>query len=322
MSVLQGSDVREAFRFMPSSTPEEVRATYAVTPARYFRWKNAVDRAVAALLLVPGLPIIGLLVLLVRLTSRGPGLYRQLRVGKDGRLFHMYKIRTMGCDAEASTGPVWTTRNDPRVTRVGRVLRKLHLDEFPQLLNVVKGEMALVGPRPERPEFVRVLGRQIPAYMNRLAVRPGITGLAQINLPPDSDVTSVHRKVILDLEYIERAGLFIDARMFLCTFVRLLGIPGELVMRMFALRRVVPQIDGSPLAARDDASPEPSAANATPDSIVARPGKPAASGDGNGQPEDAAGSGRSEGAARSGQPDDAPGNGQPRRHGQARPKPR
>ena len=129
--------------------------------------------------------------LLVRLTSRGPGIYKQARVGKDGRKFMMYKIRTMRQDAEAASGPMWTQAHDPRVTFLGRVLRKLHLDELPQLFNVLKGEMSLVGPRPERPEFVRVLAEAIPGYRNRLAVRPGVTGLAQVNLPPDTDIASV-----------------------------------------------------------------------------------------------------------------------------------
>ena len=166
-----------------------------ITPARYFRWKGPFDRAAAAALLVPGLPLIALLVALVRLTSKGPGIYRQARVGKDGRRFMMYKIRTMRHDAEAGTGAVWTQTQDPRVTAVGKVFRNLHLDELPQLFNVLRGEMSLVGPRPERPEFVRVLAEAVPGYRNRLAVRPGITGLAQINLPPDTDIISVQPQI-------------------------------------------------------------------------------------------------------------------------------
>ena len=173
------------------------------------------------MLLVPGLPVIALLVLLVRLTSRGPGIYKQARVGKDGRKFMMYKIRTMRQDAEAATGPVWTQAHDPRVTLLGKVLRKLHLDELPQLFNVLKGEMSLVGPRPERPEFVRVLAEAIPGYRNRLAVRPGVTGLAQINLPPDTDLASVQRKLVLDCEYIERGGPAAGSSPMLCTFLRI-----------------------------------------------------------------------------------------------------
>ncbi len=112
------------------------------------------DRLIASILLVSGLPLIGLLALLVRATSRGPGLIRQKRVGQGGKVFTLYKIRTMFADAEARTGAVWSRPGDPRVTAVGRILRRLHLDEFPQLFNVLKGEMSLVGPRPECPEFI------------------------------------------------------------------------------------------------------------------------------------------------------------------------
>jgi hypothetical protein len=151
----------------------------------------------------------------------------------------MYKIRTMRNDAEAATGPVWARAGDPRVTPLGRVLRKLHLDEFPQLFNVLRGEMALIGPRPERPEFSQHLTLKIPHYQERLTVLPGITGLAQINLPPDTDLDSVRRKLTLDLEYIATARFLLDLRMFMCTAVRLVGIHGELAMRMFALKRNV-----------------------------------------------------------------------------------
>ena len=125
--------------------------------APYFAWKGILDRLVAAILLIPGLPMMAALVLLVRLTSRGPGVYSQKRVGKDGTVYTMYKLRSMRVDAESRTGPVWSpTGSDSRVTRVGYWLRKLHLDELPQLFNVLRGEMSLMGPRPERPEFVQI----------------------------------------------------------------------------------------------------------------------------------------------------------------------
>lgn len=205
----------------------------------YFRWRRVMDRAVAVLLLVPGLPIIGCLILLVRLASPGAGIFRQERVGQGGKNFTMYKLRTMGPNAEAGTGPVWCRPSDPRITGLGRILRKLHLDEIPQLFNVVKGEMLLIGPRPERPEFVAVLAEQIPGYRQRLLVPPGITGLAQVNLPPDTDLESVRRKLVLDLEYIATAGPLLDFRMFLCTSLRLVGIPGNTAMRLFRLQRPV-----------------------------------------------------------------------------------
>jgi lipopolysaccharide/colanic/teichoic acid biosynthesis glycosyltransferase len=214
-------------------------AVSSVGPSSYFRWKGWLDRTAAAVLLIPALPVIALLYLLVRLTSAGPGIYRQERVGKQGRTFIMYKLRTMQCDAENGTGAVWSPVNDPRATRLGRVLRYLHLDELPQLLNVLKGDMSLVGPRPERPEFVHILAGQIPGYVDRLAVPPGVTGLAQLNLSPDADVESVRRKLVLDIEYIEGAGFLLDARIVLCTGLRILKLP---VIGLFGLGRQLPAI--------------------------------------------------------------------------------
>lgn len=244
-------------RRLESQVPLPIDTTVGIVPSRYFGWKGLLDRSVAVLLLLPGLPMIGLLVLLMRLTSRGPGLFRQSRVGKDGHVFVMFKIRTMRDHAEAGTGPVWTQTGDPRVTRLGRLLRKLHLDELPQLFNVLRGEMSLIGPRPERPEFVRLLAAEIPDYTQRLKVLPGVTGLAQINLPPDTDFDSVRRKLVLDLEYIERASLLLDVRMFLCTFVRLVGLPGNLVMRGFRLERTVTlTTDGTRLPSPNGGKPQ------------------------------------------------------------------
>ena len=157
----------------------------------YFVWKAWIMRVIGALLLIMMLPIILLLVLLVRCTSSGPGLYRQGRTGKNGKVFSFYKIRSMYLNAEQITGPVWCLPGDSRITPVGKVLRFLHLDELPQLFNVVRGEMCLVGPRPERPEIIEEILKYLPNYDQRLQVLPGITGLAQINLPPDFDLESV-----------------------------------------------------------------------------------------------------------------------------------
>ena len=206
-------------------------------PSAYFCWKPALDWALALLLLVPAIPLIALLAVIVRLTSRGPAIFSQLRVGKNGRTFTMYKIRTMRQDAEAKTGPVWSQIRDPRTTPLGALLRTLHLDELPQLWNVLSGEMSLIGPRPERPEFVRVLTEAIPAYSERMLVRPGITGLAQLNLPPDTDLESVCRKLVLDCEYIETAGLWLDFRIFSCTLLRIFKLRASWLMRLCALRR-------------------------------------------------------------------------------------
>lgn len=207
---------------------------------RYLAFKHALERVLAAVLLVPGIAIIGLLIAVVRMTSRGPGIYRQRRVGRGGRIFTMYKIRTMRVDAEQGTGAVWTKPLDDRITLVGRIFRKLHLDEFPQLFNVLRGDMSLIGPRPERPEFVAVLAKSVSGYAARLVVLPGITGLAQINLPPDTDLDSVRRKLVLDVEYATTASLWLDCRILLCTFVRLLGLPGAAAMQLCGVRRRAP----------------------------------------------------------------------------------
>ncbi|MEI8372299.1 MAG: sugar transferase [Planctomycetota bacterium] len=206
------------------------------TASSYFRWKGMLDFVLAALILVPALPVIGLLVVLVRLTSPGPGIFRQRRVGKDGHCFEMFKLRSMRSDAEMGLGAVWSQPKDPRVTFLGRILRKLHLDELPQLFNVLRGEMSMVGPRPERPEFVPILAEQISGYCDRLAVLPGVTGLAQINLPPDSGIDSVRRKLVLDLDYVHQGSLWLDLRIILCTAGRVVGIP---LCRALGLRRRV-----------------------------------------------------------------------------------
>lgn len=204
----------------------------------FYGLKAVIDRLLALILLTVALPVIGSIVLLVRLTSRGAGIYRQARVGKGGRIFTMYKIRTMRCDAERKTGPAWAgVARDPRVTQVGSWLRRLHLDELPQLWNVACGQMSLVGPRPERPEFVAILSEQIPGYLNRLTVAPGITGLAQVNLPPDTDLESVRSKLKLDCEYIQSAGFLLDLRILACTALRMFGLRGGRAVWLLGLER-------------------------------------------------------------------------------------
>jgi len=229
----------------------------SIDVSRYFRWKGILDRALAAVFLIPGIPIIGLCIVLVRLTSKGPGIYRQTRVGKGGRIFAMYKIRTMRIDAEDGTGPVWTKFSDERITPVGRFFRKTHLDEFPHLLNVIKGEMSLIGPRPERPEFVAVLAEEVPDYLDRITVKPGITGLAQINLAPDVDIESVRRKLVLDTEYVRRATLFLDMRLLQVTALRMFGCDADWAKRVTRLRREVPRVSPRSTAGKDDNTPAP-----------------------------------------------------------------
>jgi lipopolysaccharide/colanic/teichoic acid biosynthesis glycosyltransferase len=191
----------------------------AIRPRRswYLALKSAGDFVAAALMAVACAPILIVMIVLVRLTSKGPALYAQPRVGKNGVPFNMYKIRTMRSDVEAATGPVWSSSHDPRVTSLGRILRKLHMDELPQLWNVLRGEMSIVGPRPERPEFSRVLADQIPHYRERLNLRPGITGLAQVSLPPDTDIGSVRRKTVFDLYYVRNVGPWLDLLILLST---------------------------------------------------------------------------------------------------------
>jgi lipopolysaccharide/colanic/teichoic acid biosynthesis glycosyltransferase len=191
----------------------------------YAGLKPAVDCLLAAVLLVLLAPLMLIAALAVRLTSRGPVFYSQVRVGLGGRLFHILKLRTMIHNCEAASGARWAVPGDSRVTPVGRVLRATHLDELPQLFNVLRGDMSLVGPRPERPEFIPGLAQAIPHYRERLLVRPGVTGLAQVQLPPDTDLNSVRRKLACDLYYIRCMGLWLDLRIILCTAWKSLGIP-------------------------------------------------------------------------------------------------
>jgi lipopolysaccharide/colanic/teichoic acid biosynthesis glycosyltransferase len=182
------------------------------------------DFALAAAVAVVTSPLMILCVLLVRLTSRGPAIYTQKRVGKNGRVFTLYKIRTMYHDCERQSGPTWCKPGDPRITPVGRVLRKLHLDELPQLWNVLKGDMSLIGPRPERPEIVEKLRQAVPGYDRRHAVKPGITGFAQIHLPPDSCVRSVKNKLVYDLFYIRHRSARLSLYVLFATGLKLVGM--------------------------------------------------------------------------------------------------
>jgi len=185
--------------------------------------------AIAALALMLMLPVMALIALAVWLTSTGPIIYMQVRVGEDrragsnrqdsrrrhdygGRLFKMYKFRTMRVDAEANGKAVWAQKNDPRTTSIGKFLRKTRLDELPQLWNVIRGDMNIVGPRPERPSIFAQLREEIPLYAQRQRVKPGITGWAQINQAYDSCLDDVKSKVQFDLEYVQRGSVVHDLR--------------------------------------------------------------------------------------------------------------
>jgi exosortase len=206
----------------------------------YRRCKSAGDFLTAMALLVLTAPLILMLMALVKLTSRGPAIYTQVRLGREGRPFLIYKIRTMAHDCERITGPRWSHVSDPRVTPLGGALRRLHLDELPQLWNIVRGEMSLVGPRPERPEFISKLELAIPRYRERLTVRPGITGLAQVQLPPDVTLDDVRRKVACDLYYVEQMGPWLDTRIMIGTGLKVLGIPFGRIRRLLGLSGPVP----------------------------------------------------------------------------------
>jgi lipopolysaccharide/colanic/teichoic acid biosynthesis glycosyltransferase len=207
-----------------------------------YRWylscKTAADVALALMLLVFALPLIALAALLVKLTSRGPAFYTQTRVGRNGRLFTIYKIRTMVDKCESLTGPRWAIPGDPRITPVGQFLRRSHLDELPQLFNVLRGQMSLIGPRPERPEFVPELERALPLYAQRLVLRPGVTGLAQVHLPGDTDVQSVRRKLAYDLYYIEHLSPWLDLRILFCTVLYAAGVPFRISRKLVRMPSV------------------------------------------------------------------------------------
>jgi lipopolysaccharide/colanic/teichoic acid biosynthesis glycosyltransferase len=233
---------------MPASTAKRISMS-AVSPLKMaFHWCCAV------LLIVLLFPILLLIALAIKLDSPGPAIYRQQRVGVNrrrgqrrngadnmlgcrrktdrrkenlfGRPFTVFKFRTMVVDAEKRCGPVWATKNDPRVTRVGRFLRRTRLDELPQLFNVVRGDMSLVGPRPERVFFIEKLSRQVDGYTRRLDVLPGITGLAQVERGYDSTVDDVRTKVHYDLEYIKETSLISDIKILFRTVGVVFGARG------------------------------------------------------------------------------------------------
>jgi lipopolysaccharide/colanic/teichoic acid biosynthesis glycosyltransferase len=171
--------------------------------------RRARDVVGSLLLLALTLPLLLPMACLIKLDSRGPVLYRQVRVGLHGRVFNLLKLRTMRIDAEAD-GPRWATERDPRVTRFGTLVRAWRIDELPQLINVLRGEMSLVGPRPERPYFVRQLVRIIPQYDERTLVQPGLTGWAQVNYPYGASVEDARAKLTYDLYYLRNQTPLLD----------------------------------------------------------------------------------------------------------------
>ncbi len=179
--------------------------------------KRSIDIGVSLLLLTLTLPLMLLTASLVQIDSPGPVLYRQQRVGMHGGQFTLLKFRSMTVDAEEAANPRWASQQDPRVTRVGSIIRSLRVDELPQLLNVLRGEMSMIGPRPERPHFVEQLAEIIPFYRVRSSVKPGITGWAQVNYPYGASVEDARRKLAYDLYYVKNRGLVLDLLILLAT---------------------------------------------------------------------------------------------------------
>jgi sugar transferase (PEP-CTERM system associated) len=171
--------------------------------------RSAVHRFVALVGLLLSLPIIIITAILVKLDSRGPVFYKQERVGKNGKPFTLTKFRSMRTDAEKS-GPVWASKDDDRTTRVGKIIRKIRVDEIPQFWNIIKGEMSFVGPRPERPHFVAQLATEIPYYEQRHLIAPGLTGWAQIKYPYGASIEDARQKLQYDLFYIKNYSLLLD----------------------------------------------------------------------------------------------------------------
>jgi lipopolysaccharide/colanic/teichoic acid biosynthesis glycosyltransferase len=205
---------------VPRVRPSVPRPLGLVVPTTWYsKTKRALDILGALLIGVVAVPVIAIIAVLVKLTSRGSVFYSQTRVGRGGQPFTIWKVRSMYQNCEQYSGALWSQAGDPRVMPLGHILRRTHLDELPQLWNVVKGDMSLIGPRPERPEFVPQLEQTIPYYRERLLVLPGVTGLAQIHFGPDTDLASVERKLMFDLYYIKHLSFWADLRILLATIV-------------------------------------------------------------------------------------------------------
>jgi exopolysaccharide biosynthesis polyprenyl glycosylphosphotransferase len=199
---------------------------FRITPV-YLFVKRVLDLVCAVTLAIVAAPLAALVALAIRLESPGSVLFRQERVGQFGRIFRLYKFRSMRADAESKCGPVWARENDDRVTRLGRFLRRSHLDEIPQVLNVLKGDLSFVGPRPERPCFVEMLRSKIPYYDLRHYVKPGITGWAQVCAPYASSVEDSYEKLQYDLSYAKSFTLGLDLAILFRTAVHVLGGGGR-----------------------------------------------------------------------------------------------
>jgi lipopolysaccharide/colanic/teichoic acid biosynthesis glycosyltransferase len=228
-NILKYSSVRTKPVRGTDRSPERFRRT------TYQRFKSVASRGIAGLMLFVLTPVILLCAGLVRVTSSGPSFYSQVRLGHFGRRFRIYKLRTMRFNCEEKTGAVWASKDDPRVTPVGRVLRRLHLDELPQLWNIFNGDMSFVGPRPERPEIVAKLLQDIPNFDDRLELVPGLTGLSQVLQMADTGIESARSKLRNDLEYQKRESLWLDLRIVVGTTMIIVGVARETVDRLLSL---------------------------------------------------------------------------------------
>lgn len=188
--------------------------------------KRGIDVGLSCLAVPLLAPVWIVLAVVIKLGSRGPVIFKQIRIGQSGRPFVLYKLRSMIDGAEEDTGPIWATNPDPRSTAIGRFMRRFGLDETMQVINVIRGEMSLVGPRPERPYFVERLRNQVPDYEKRLLAKPGITGWAQIHTDHKYDVSlnDVKTKVQYDIDYIRRWSLWLDFKILAWTVVAVLQI--------------------------------------------------------------------------------------------------
>jgi len=182
---------------------------------RYFIFKRLFDIFLASIGLILSLPLWLIIAIAIKLEDGGPIFYSQERIGKDGKIFRILKFRSMIPDAEKDTGAVWASEDDPRVTKVGRILRATAMDELPQLLNILKGDMSFVGPRPERPELVEEFTKKFPDFKKRFAVKPGLTGIAQIYGQYD---TPPQHKLKYDLLYIKKQSFLLDLKLILLSF--------------------------------------------------------------------------------------------------------
>ncbi len=216
--------LRRYQKWMQGEVPVEDKLVDAYAKVRtqfVISWRHGIKRVLDLVVSSIGTllcaPLMLVIAIAIKLESKGPVLYKQIRVGKRGKCFNMYKFRSMRQDAEVSTGPVWAKENDPRITRMGNFLRKTHLDELPQFFNVLRGEMSIVGPRPERPHFVGEFRKVIPHYDRRLCAKPGVTGLAQVKRRYDETLADVKKKLRYDVLYTEKMCPILDVKVIFAT---------------------------------------------------------------------------------------------------------